>query len=347
MSQIINGKATIHDIARMVSVSASTVSRALRNDTRISSMVRESVWKAASELNYRPNHIAAALRNGKSNILGVIVPTADRTFFSSVVRGIEEIANAAGLHIMICQTYDNYKKEIATIDALLNARVDGIIASHAKESVNFDHFLRVRKRGIPLVFFDRAQDDIGVSHVVIDDYYGAYKATEHLIQQGCLKIAHFTGPFSISIYKDRYRGYCDALIKHGQNPDQKYVIESDLQLDDGRDGMAKLLALNNPPDAVFSSSAISIMGALQVCKEQSISVPEEMALAGFSDEPYLSFSEPGITTIDQQSKTIGNTAARLVLQQASPDNVKKIVLRPSLVIRGSSLRSSGISPALI
>ncbi len=307
-------------------------------------MVRETVWKAASELNYRPNHIAAALRNGRSNILGVIVPTADRTFFSSVVRGIEEIANASGLHILICQTYDNYKKEIATIDALLNARVDGIIASHAKESVNFDHFLKVRKRGIPLVFFDRAQDDIGVSHVVIDDYHGAYKATEHLIQEGCRRIAHFTGPFTISIYKDRYRGYCDALVKHGLIPNPQYIIESNLQLDDGRSGMAQLIALDRPPDAVFSSSAISIMGALQVCKEQSISVPAEMALAGFSDEPYLSFCEPGITTIDQQSKTIGNTAAKLILQQTSLDEVKKIVLRPSLVIRRSSLRSSASCP---
>jgi LacI family transcriptional regulator len=342
MSQT-NSRATIHDIARMVSVSASTVSRALRNDTRISSLVRETVWRAASELDYRPNHIAAALRNGRSNILGVIVPTADRTFFSSVIRGIEEIANASGLHILICQTYDSYTKEIATVEALLNARVDGIIASHAKETVNFEHFLKVKKRGVPLLFFDRSRDDIGVSQVVIDDYYGAYKATEHLIREGCRRIAHFTGPFSISIYKDRFRGYCDALSYYGvpRNPD--YTIESSLQLEDGRNSMSMLLELSEPPDAVFSSSAIGIMGALQVCKERSVPIPEQIALVGFSDEPYLSFCEPGITTIDQKSMTIGNTAAKLILQPASLHDARKIVLRPELVVRRSSLRTgSGI-----
>ena len=340
-----NSKATIHDIARIVSVSASTVSRALKNDTRISSVVRETVWRAASELNYRPNHIAAALRNGRSNILGVIVPTADRTFFSSVIRGIEEIANESGLHILICQTHDNYKKEIATVEALLNARVDGIIASHAKETLCFDHFVKVRKSGVPLLFFDRSRDDIGVSQVVIDDYYGAYKATEHLIQEGCRRIAHFTGPFSISIYKDRFRGYCDALSHYGVSRNTDYTIESSLQLEDGRNGMTQLLNLSEPPDAVFSSSAISIMGALQVCKERSVPIPDKMALVGFSDEPYLSFCEPGITTIDQKSTTLGNTAAKLIMQPTSLHDARKIVLRPALVIRRSSLRTgSGLLP---
>src|SRR5689334_248888 len=221
-------RATIHDIARKLNITASTVSRALKDHPRISTETKKAVLKAAQKLNYQPNHIAAALRNGRSNIIGIIVPTADRSFFSSVVRGIEEVANTSKYNVMICQTYDSYEKEVATVEALLNARVDGIIASHAKGTVNFDHFVKVKERGIPLILFDRSNDELEVSHVVIDDYLGGYKATEHLIQQGCKRIAHFTNTRKISIYKERLRGYRDALIENGLIYDETLVVESDM-----------------------------------------------------------------------------------------------------------------------
>src|SRR5687767_4449457 len=153
-------KATIHDIARKLNITASTVSRALKDHPRISDETKKLVLKAAEKLNYQANHIAAALRNGRSNILGIIVPTADRSFFASVIRGIEEIANKSGYNVMICQTYDSYQKEIDTIEALLKARVDGIIISHGKETENFDHLKKVKDRGIPLIMFDRSNDDL-------------------------------------------------------------------------------------------------------------------------------------------------------------------------------------------
>src|SRR6187399_3769444 len=230
-------KATIHDIARKLNITASTVSRALKDHPRISAETKKAVQKTALKLNYQPNHIAAALRNGKSNIIGIIVPTVDRSFFSSVVRGIEEIANASRYNVMICQTYDNYEKEVSTVEALLNTRVDGIIVSHAKETQNFDHFLKVKERSIPLILFDRSNDEIEVSNVVIDDFLGAYKATEHLIQQGCKRIAHFTNTRKISIYKERLRGYKEALQSNGLKYDESLVVESNLQLEDGRNSM--------------------------------------------------------------------------------------------------------------
>src|SRR6478736_3969139 len=190
-------KSTIHDIAKKLNITASTVSRALNDNPRISKATKLLVQKTAQKLNYQPNNIAAALRNGKSNIIGIIVPTADRGFFSRVIRGIEAIANTANYHVMICQTYDNYEKEVETVDTLLNARVDGIITSFAKETIDFTHYEKVKARGIPLVFFDRSNDELEVSHVVIDDFLGGYKATEHLIQQGCKRIAHFTSPKKI------------------------------------------------------------------------------------------------------------------------------------------------------
>lgn len=335
-------KATIHDIARKLNITASTVSRALNDHPRISAETKKAVLKAAQKLNYQPNNIAAALRNGRSNIIGIIVPTADRTFFSSVVRGIEEIANKSRYHVMIAQTYDNFEKEVATVEALLSARVDGIIASHGKNTDNFDHFRKVRERGLPLILFDRSNDELEVSHVVIDDFLGAYKATEHLIQQGCKRIAHFTNTRKISIYKERFRGYREALLQHNIPLDESLVVESDLQLEDGRNSMRTLLQSATPPDGVFSASAFSAMGALQVLKEQGKRVPEDVAIVGFSNEPFTSFSEPALSTVDQHATRIGNAAAEIFLEEISADKQKfipqKIVLKPELVIRQSSLR---------
>jgi LacI family transcriptional regulator len=335
-------KATIHDIARKLNITASTVSRALKDHPRISAETKKAVQKAAQKLNYQPNNIAAALRNGKSNIIGIIVPTADRTFFSSVVRGIEEIANTAKYNVMICQTYDNYEKEVSTVEALLNARVDGIIVSHGKETQNFDHFLKVKERGIPIILFDRSNDELEVSNVVIDDFLGAYKATEHLIQQGCKRIAHFTNARKISIFKERLRGYREALLDNGLKFDESLVVDSNLQLEDGRNSMEQLLKRKDIPDGVFSSSAYGILGAMQVLKEKGFKVPEDVALVGFSNEPFTSFTEPPLSTIDQHPMRMGNAAAEIFLEEVAVKDKKfipqKIVLKPELIIRQSSLR---------
>jgi LacI family transcriptional regulator len=336
------GRTTIHDIAEKLNVTASTVSRALKDHPRISAETKKSVLRAVRKLNYQPNNIAAALRNGRSNIIGIMIPTADRSFFSSVIGGIEEIANTASYNVMICQTYDNYEKEVATIDALLKAGVDGIIVSHAKETKDFRHFLKAKERGIPIIQFDRSFDDLDVSQIVVDDFLGAFKATEHLIQQGCKRIAHFTNTLKISIYKERLRGYREALLASGLKYDEALVIESNLQIEDGRNSMLQLLKLKQIPDAVFSASAYGVVGAMQVLKEKNIKIPDQVALVGFSNEPFTSFIEPSMTTVDQHSMRMGNAAAEIFLQEVSSDRTKfipqKIVLKPELIIRQSSLK---------
>lgn len=335
-------KTTIHDIARKLNITASTVSRALKDHPRISEETKRAVQKVAQKMNYQPNHIAAALRKGRSNIIGIIVPTADRSFFSSVIRGIEEIANRSRYNVMICQTYDIYEKEVHSVEALLNARVDGIIASHGKETVNFDHFNKIKDKGIPLILFDRVTEEVDVSNVLIDDFQGGFKATDHLIQQGCRKIAHFTNTRKIGIYKERLRGYREALDKHGIQFDASLVVESDMQLDGGRESMTRLLDGGNMPDAVFSSSAYGAMGALQILKERNIRVPDDVALVAFSNEPFTSFTEPALTTVEQHPMRMGNAAAEIFLHEISVGKQKvfsqKIVLKPELIIRPSSLK---------
>lgn len=338
----IKTKVTIHDIAEKLNITASTVSRALNNSPRISDATKKAVLKAAKQMNYQPNNIAAALRNGKSNIIGIIVPTADRAFFASVVRGIEEVANTLDYKVIISQSYDNYDKEVQTIDALFRARVDGIIASIGKNTEDFEHFKRAQQKGMPLVLFDRTTDELEVSQVLIDDYYGAYKIVEHLIEQGCRRIAHFTNPKKVSVFKERLRGYTDALKDNGLPFDEQLVVQSNLQLEDGRASMEQLLKLKEMPDAVFSASDFAAMGAMQVLKEQNIRIPEQIALAGFSNDPFTSFTDPPLTTVDQLSRTMGKMAAELFFQQLKSEDTKyipqKTVLKPELVIRKSSLK---------
>jgi LacI family transcriptional regulator len=335
-------RATIHDIARKLDITASTVSRALKDHPRISEATKKAVLKTARKLNYQPNHLAAALRNGRSNIIGIIVPTIDRSFFSSVIRGIEEMANAAQYNVMICQSYDDYAKEVATVEALLNARVDGIMVSIAKGTDHYGHLNKIKQRGIPLILFDRYTEDIAVSQVILDDFSGAYAAVSHLIRQGCTRIAHFTALKKISIYRERLRGYREALHHHGLPYEESLVIGSSLQLEDGIDSMKKLLALPDPPEAVFSASDYAVMGAMQVLKERKIRIPEDIALVGFGNEPFTRFTVPQLTTVDQRSKEMGQATAEIFLEQMESDNksfvARKTIVKPVLVIRQSSLK---------
>lgn len=335
-------KSTIHDIAKKLNITASTVSRALNDHPRISEATKKAVQKAALKLNYQPNHIAAALRSGRSNIIGIIVPTIDRSFFAAVIRGIEEVANRARYNVMVCQSNDNYEKEMQNVQTLLNARVDGIIISHAKETKDFEHLRKVREKGIPVVMIDRTTDTLEASQVVVDDFLASYKATEHLIEQGCRRIAHFTNTVKINIYKERQRGYKEALLNHGIPFDNSLVIESDLQLEDGRNSMLKLLSLPRRPDGVFSASAYGVMGALQILNEKNIKVPDEIALIGFTNETFTSFSTPALSTVDQHSLRMGNAAAEIFLEEITDEDKKfipqKIVLKPELIIRESSMR---------
>lgn len=338
-----SGKATLQDIAIKLNVTTSTVSRALNDNPRISKVTKKAVLKAAKELNYQPNNIAAALRKGKSHLIGVIVPTADRAFFSSVVRGIDEIANKLNYKVIICQSYDDYDTEVETVNALTNARVDGVIVSISKKTLNTDHFQRAIDKGIPVLLFDRTSDKLNVNQVMIDDYQGAYDVVSHLIEQGCQRIAHFTSPVKISIYKERLRGYVDALNNHNIPFDPALVIESNMQLEDGRKSMEQLLTLSNRPDAIFSASDYAAMGAMQVLKERNIKIPEEMALAGFANEPFTSFTDPTLTTVDQLSLDMGHATAEMFFKQLSESEngikkFQKTILKPKLIIRQSSVR---------
>jgi LacI family transcriptional regulator len=335
-------KSTIHDIARALSVTAGTVSRALNDNPRISEDTRRTVKETALRLGYEPNHIASALRKGRTRIIGVVVPTANRSFFSNVVRGVEAVAKLADYNVIICQSNDDPTEEAAIVDTLLRLQVDGIIASIARETRNFDHFRKVREKNIPLVLFDRVNEDLGGSKVVLDDQLGAYMATEHLVNQGYKRIAHFGGPQHINIYKYRKRGYADALEVAGLPLDAALVCYGNLGVEDGRRYMEQLLALPEPPDAVVSASDYAAIGAMQVLKERGIQIPGQVGLVGFANEMFTALVEPGLTTVDQHSERMGEFAARIFFEEIDSKNgsfvPRKTVLTPTLIVRGSSQR---------
>ncbi len=329
-------------MATALSVSVSTISRALSGHASISDATKKRVNKLAKELNYHPNHLASGLRKGRSNMLGVIVPHINGHFFTMVVKGIETVATKAGFNILICQSNEDVAHERKNVETLINAQVEGILVSLARTTRDFKHFEKAAKRDMPLVFFDRILEGRDVNAVVLDDREGAYQSTAHLLAQGCRRIAHFAGPQHLNIYKNRLQGYLDALREHGVPYDEELLFICDMRLEDGARGMEQLLKLPVPPDAVFSASDFSAVGALQVLKKRGLRVPQDVALTGFSNEMFTAFTEPLLTTVDQRCEQMGQAAVRLLLeilgekrQNVSP---RRVLLQPDLLIRGSSLR---------
>ena len=333
-------KTTIKDIANVLNISAAAVSKALHNDSRISEKTKKAVRQVAENLNYQPNHLASALRSGKSNLVGVIVPRTNSNFFSSVIQNIEEVLNDKGYNIIITQSNESYNKECDSIDTLLYTQVDGIIASMANETVDLSYYEKIKSKGIPLILFDRGENDLNVDYIGIDDYDSSHLIVEHLVKQGCKRIAHIGGYKRTRIFNNRIRGYEDALQKHNLPLDKELLTESGLTIEDGRAKMLQLLKLKSRPDAVYVAGDYAALGALQILKEQNIKIPEDIALVGFGNEPFTDMVTPRITSVNQHSAEIGKQAAKAFLKYVDNDNIEqslnKIILNAELVIRDSS-----------
>tara|TARA_R110002049_G_scaffold39374_5_gene121179 strand:+ start:3054 stop:4073 length:1020 start_codon:yes stop_codon:yes gene_type:complete len=333
-------RTTLKDIANELNISPAAVSKAMHDDSRISDKTKKEVERVAKELNYQPNHLASALRKGKSHLVGVIVPRTNSNFFSSVIEQMEAVLDKAGYNIVITQSNESFKKECKNIDTLLYTQVDGIIASMANETVDLSHYEKIKSNGIPLILFDRGENDLNVDYVGINDYDSSQIIVAHLVEKGCKRIAHIGGYRRTRIFNNRIKGYVDALEKHNLPIDDSLIIESSLTLEDGRNEMLKLLKLKDRPDAVYVASDYAALGALQILNEENINVPNDIRLVGFGNEPFTSLVNPSITSVAQHSKDIGRLAAERFLNLVSQDDLKqslnKIILDAELIIRDSS-----------
>ncbi|QCX40539.1 LacI family transcriptional regulator [Aureibaculum algae] len=333
-------KTTIKDIANVLNISAAAVSKALHDDSRISEKTKKAVKQVAKNLNYQPNHLASALRSGKSNLVGVIVPRTNSNFFSSVIQNIEEVLNEKGYNIIITQSNESYKKECNNIDTLLYTQVDGIIASMANETVDLSYYEKVKSKGIPLILFDRGENDLNVDYIGINDYESSHSIVEHLVNNGCKRIAHIGGHKRTRIFNNRIRGYNDALKKYNLPLDNELLTESGLTIKDGREMMQQLLNLKERPDAVYVAGDYAALGALQVLNENNIKIPEEIALVGFGNEPFTDMVTPRISSVKQHSEEIGKQAALAFLKYNKDEvvnqSLNKIILNAELIVRDSS-----------
>jgi DNA-binding LacI/PurR family transcriptional regulator len=333
-------RVTIKDIARELSISPSTVSRALRNHPDISRETKKRVKSTAKRLDYFPDSLAQGLKGRRTNTIGIIVPEIKHHFFSSAISGIEEVTYKSDFTIMVCQSNENYKRERLNLKALVSNQIAGLLVSISQTTTDVSHFDILKKRGIPVVFFDRINENITESKVIVDDYEGAYKAVSHLIERGYKRIAHIAGPDSISIGRNRFDGYKNALTDNGRSFEEQLVIRGGFKQQDGIDAMKKLLNTKPRPDAVFAVNDPVAIGAFSIIKENNIKIPSQIALVGFSNNPISALIDPALTTVEQSSYEIGKTAATLLLKQIK-DGSKSIksvtkILKTMLIIRKSS-----------
>jgi LacI family transcriptional regulator len=335
-----NSEPTIHDIARKLNISASTVSRALNDNPRISLKTREKIKEAALELGYRANSLASNLRNKKSNTIGIVVPLINRYFFSSVISGVEDVAYQAGFTVVISQSNDLAQKEIDIVHSMFANRVDGLIISIAMEPNTIEHFNLFRKKHIPLVFFDRAVPEIETDKIVVDDFAGAFRVTQHLIDQGYRRIAHLAGPQNLMTYFDRKNGYIDALHQNGIPFDESLVHINKLTSDDGIIAAKQLMSLPNPPDALFCGNDTTALTVMIYLRDLGIRIPEEIGIVGFSNEPFSKVVSPSISTIAQPGFEMGQKAAELIIRKIENKELtyQTITLPTELIIRESSGR---------
>ncbi|HQW85293.1 MAG TPA: LacI family DNA-binding transcriptional regulator [Ferruginibacter sp.] len=329
---------TIKDIARQLNISVSTVSRAIRDAKDVNKETKQAVLNLVEKLNYQPNQLALSLRNKQTHTIGVIVPNLDYVL-SMMVRGIDEVALEAGYTVMICQSNESFGREILNTRRLLESLVDGFIISVSSETKNFDHIKKIQEKEIPMVVFDRVTTHLKAPSVRIDNEDGGFQATEHLIEQGYKRIAILAGPKNLDISNKRMEGYISALKKHKIKPDTSLIMHCDFNQDYAYFATEELLSMKKRPDAIFTISDRMAIGAMLAIKKKGLTMPEDIGLVGFNDEPILNLVSPTISSVEQPFFELGKTTAKLFIEcmhnKEDMSHVEK-VLKTKLHIRESS-----------
>ena len=334
---------TIYDLAKALNYSPSTISRALNDHKSISSKTVKKIKEQAEKMGYRPNTLAAGLRNNKSNTIGISISRINRPFMSTLISGIEETARKSGFNVIISQSNDKYENEVSNLKALYDSRISGLIDSLSMETINMEHFKPFISQGIPLVFVDRVPQGFNTYKVIIDNYSAGYNATKHLIDQGCKRIAHFAGAQHRNVYEERKKGYLDALKEHHLKVDPQLIIYcKTLSFEEGEKATNELLKLPNPPDGIFSSNDTAAVSAILCAKKKGVKIPEQLAVIGFNDDPISSIVEPALSTVSHPALKMGKIAAKRILNHSSKNHDEEVseitVLSTEIIQRASSLK---------
>lgn len=329
---------TIKDIARYLSISVSTVSRALVNDKNIRKETKEKVLEAAKMLGYKPNPVATNLKFGHTNTVGVIVPEMVTPFASRVVNGIQEVLYANGIKVIIAESSEDPEKEKENLQLMERFMVDGIIISLCSYKKNREEYLRLQQAEMPMVFYDRIPYGLDVSQVIVDDYMKAFFLVERLIRSGRKRIVHIQGPDDVYNSIERARGYKDALAKFNIFPDEDMLVKTGLTFEDGKNVADRLVGQNISFDAVFAFTDTLAIGMMNRLRELGKKIPEEIAVASFSGTELSTIVYPKLTTVEPPLLQMGKAAAELILEKiktpSSPN--RSVVLNAEIKMRAST-----------
>lgn len=329
---------TIKDIAQHLSLSVSTVSRALVDDKNIRRETKEKVLEAAQKLGYKPNPVATNLRYGRTNTVGVIVPEMVTPFASQVINGIQSTLYAKGLKVIIAESNEDPKLEKENLLMMERFMVDGIIVSLCSYKENKEEYKRLLQAEMPMVFFDRIPHGMEVSQVIVDDYMKAFFLVEHLIRSGRKRIVHLQGPDDVYNSIERARGYKDALSKFRLPIEEDMLIKAGLGFKDGARAADLLVERGMPFDAVFAFTDTLAIGAMNRLRELNKKIPEEVAVASFSGTVLSTIVNPQLTTVEPPLVQMGKTAAQLILEKikdpSSPN--RSVVLDAEIRLRAST-----------
>lgn len=340
-------KITLKQIARELDVSISTVSKSLRNSLEIGEETRLKVQAFAKFYHYKPNNIALSLKNRKTKTIGIIIPEIVHHFFSTVINGIEQIANENGYSVIICLSDDSFDKEVLNMEMLANGSIDGFIMSLSKETQqkgDFHHISEVINQGMPVVMFDRVTNDILCDKVIINDELAAYEAVQSLIDKGRKKIALVTTVDYVSVGKLRTDGYIKALRDNGLPFDENLIIKIE-NVDNCEITIAKLLE-DKAFDAIFAVNELFAVTIIKIAHKMGIKVPEDLAVIAFTDGIISKYSTPTITTVTQNGIEMGNMAAKILIERLESEEeelgeeeeeiYKTVVIETHLIEREST-----------
>jgi len=336
---------TLQDIARALNVSVVTVSKVLRSQGKISTKTRARVLKKAKQLNYQPNWVARSLVTRRTYTIGLLLPDFTHPFFAEIAKSVAERFRPQGYHVIISYFEEDPEIEKSEAEALVGRQVDGLILASAQSSMRSSLFDDIQKRAVPFVLIDRPVAGVRASFVGVDNQAIGRLATEHLIAQGCRRIAHLRGP-GIGIAAARLAGYRAALRRRNLYSSTRYVVQASYADTTGYETMRELLSRKPIPDGVFCYNDPVAIGAIQAISDAGLNVPRDIAVVGAGNVHYSDVLAVPLTTIDQGTREIGKQAAELLIQQIDakrPLLPRKVLIPPRLVVRQSSLRLSGLN----
>jgi len=329
-------------LAKLLNLSPSTISKALRDSYDISKETKARVIALADELNYQPNPHASSLRRHRSKIIAVVIPEIANNFFTLAVNGIESIAQEKGYHVLIYITHEAVDKEVAFTKLLHNGRVDGLLISLSSTTKDYIHLAELQKTGLPIVFFDRVCEQLNTACITTDDYESSYKATKHLIDKGCTKIAHLMFSESTSIGNKRLKGYVNALRDNGIPLDENMIVHC-TNNDEQDYKLLEELFKSKKPDGVFASVERYAILSYDVCNRLKLSIPKDIKIISFSNLHAAAFLNPPLSTIKQPAFDIGKEAASILFQALDKKMFKlkqeNIVFKSTLIERESTSNS--------